>query len=145
MFHMKRLTLYGTIFYVSYPRRMRCRVTVVVLSVCVSVTTLTAAYLVYMSKVRQYTISCKLLKICIVWTSLKMFCSGDVALFVCHDHRQLRSFSTENTPMVLDMITNGTVYELLARSDDYLNRQLDSLIMTSSHGLSVLYAGFTTA
>ena len=41
--------------------------------VCVSVTALVATYLVYMSKVRQHTVSCRLLKICIVWTSLKMF------------------------------------------------------------------------
>ena len=85
-----------------------------------SVTVLVATYLVYMSKVRQYTVSCR---ICIVWTSLKMFCSGDMASFACHDDRRLGSFSTKNTLMLLDMITNGSVYyyESLARSDDYLN------------------------
>ena len=30
-------------------------------------------------------------------------------------------FLDKSTPMVLDTITNGIVYELLARSDDYLN------------------------
>ena len=107
------------------PRRMRRRVTVVVLyvcvCVCVSVTALAATYLVYMSKVRRYTVSCRLLQICIVWTSLKTFCSGDMASFACHDDRPLCSFSTKNTPMVLDTITNGTVYEPLGRSNDYLN------------------------
>ena len=53
------------------------RVTVVVLCVymcvCVSVTVLVATYLVYVSKVRRHTVSCRLLKICIVWTSLKRF------------------------------------------------------------------------
>ena len=97
------------------------RVMVVVLCVCVSVTTLVATYLVYMSKVRWYTVSCRVLRICIVWTSLKTFCLGDMALIACHDDRRLSSFSTKNTPMVLDTITNGIVYELLARSDDYLN------------------------
>ena len=50
---------------------------------------------------------------------MKTFSSGDMALFACHDDQQLSSFSTKNTPMV---ITNGIVYEPLARSDnvDYL-------------------------
>ena len=39
---------------------------------------------------------------------------GDMALFACHDDQQLCS------PVVLDMITNGIVYEALARSDGYL-------------------------
>ena len=56
-----------------------------------------------------------------MWTSLKTFPSGDMVLFACHDDQRLSSFSTKNTPIVLDMITNGTVYELLARSDNYLN------------------------
>ena len=85
-----------------------------------SVTALAATYLVYMSKVRRFTVSCRLLKICIVWTSLKTFLSGDMAR-VCHDDRRLGSFWTKNTPMVLDTIASGTVYEPLARSNDYLN------------------------
>ena len=88
---------------------------------CVSVTALAATYLAYMSKVRRYTVSCRLLKICIVWTSLKTFRSGDMALLACHDDRQLSSLSTKNTPMVFGTITKGIVYEPLARSDDYLN------------------------
>ena len=55
------------------------------LSVCVSVTVLVATHLVYMSKVRRYTVSCRLLKVCIVWTSLKMFHLGDMASFACHN------------------------------------------------------------
>ena len=47
-----------------------------------------------------------------------MFRSVDMALFACHNDRQLGSFWTKNTPMVLDTITNGIVYEALARSDD---------------------------
>ena len=86
--------------------------------ICLSVTALAATYLVYMSKVRRYRVSSRLLQICIVWTSLKMFRSVDMALFACHNDRQLGSFWTKNTPMVLDTITNGIVYEALARSDD---------------------------
>ena len=86
-----------------------------------SVTVLAATYLVYESKTRWHTVSCRLLKVCIVWTSLKSFCLGDMASFACHDDQRLRSFSTKNTPMVLDTIINGTVYEPLARIDDYLN------------------------
>ena len=93
----------------------------VCLSDCVSVTALVATYLVYMSKVRWHAVSCRLLKIYIVWTMLKMFRSGDMVLFACHDDQQLGSFSTKNTPMVLNTIRNCIVYELLARSDDYLN------------------------
>ena len=59
---------------------------------------------------------------CILWTSLKLFRLGDMVLFVCHDDRQLGSFLTKkNTPMVLDTIRNGIVFELLATSDDSLN------------------------
>ena len=57
----------------------------------------------------------------IVWTSLKTFHSEDMVSFACHDDQRLGSFSTKSTPIVLDTITNGTVHELLARSDDYLN------------------------
>ena len=60
---------------------------------------------------------------------LKTFCLGDMALFSCHDDHQLGSFSTKNTPMVLDTTTNGTVYEPLVRSDDcltILGSRLDS-------------------
>ena len=89
--------------------------------VCLSVTTLVATYLVYMSKVRRHIVSCRFLKICIVWTSLKMFCSEDMASFACHNDRRLGSFSTKSTVIVLDTTTNGTVYELLARCDNYLN------------------------
>ena len=46
---------------------------------------------------------------------------GDMALFASHNDWQLGSFLTKNIPMVLDTITNGIVYESLARSDDYLN------------------------
>ena len=55
----------------------------------VSVTVLAATYLVniiiIMSKVRQYTVSCRLLKIHIVWTLLKTFRLGDMVSFACHD------------------------------------------------------------
>ena len=44
-----------------------------------------------------------------------------MALFACHNDWRLGSFSTKDTPMVLDTITNGIVYELLAKSDNYLN------------------------
>ena len=66
-------------------------------SLCVylSVIALAATYLVYLSKVRWHTISCMLLKICIVWISLKTFCSGDMVLFACHDDRQLGSLLTK--------------------------------------------------
>ena len=84
-----------------------------------SVTVLAATYLIYTSKVRQYPVSRTLLKIRIVWTLLKTFCSGDMASFACHGHnyRRLGCFSTKNTLIIFDMITNGTVYEPLARSD----------------------------
>ena len=60
------------------------RVTVIV-CVCVSVTALAATYLVYMSKVRRYMVSCRLLQVCIVWTSLQIFCSGDMIVFACNN------------------------------------------------------------
>ena len=62
------------------PRRMCEGYSSCFVCVCVSVTTaLAATYLVCMSKVRHHRVPCRLLKICTVWTSLKMFCSGDMA------------------------------------------------------------------
>ena len=73
-----------------------------------------------------------------------------MAVFACHD-RRLGSFLTiSNTSMVLDTITNGVVYEPLARSDSYKIERLtltilvsrldtffaDSSIMGSARGLS---------
>ena len=101
----------------GYSNRCVC----VCVCVSVSVTVLVATYLAYMSKVRRHTVSCRLLKICIAWTLLKISCSGDMVLFACHDDRRLDSFLTKNTPMILDTITNDRVYEPLARSDNYLN------------------------
>jgi hypothetical protein len=53
------------------------RVTVVILCVylpvCVSVTTLTATYLVCESKLRCYKIPCGIPNACVVWTLLKRF------------------------------------------------------------------------
>ena len=58
-----------------------------------------------------------------------------MVLFACHDDRRLDSFSIKNTPMVLDTITNGIIYEPLARIDDYLKRlslgsRLKSILLT---------------
>ena len=54
-----------------------------------SVIMLAATYLVYtcMFKVRWHTVSCRHLKICIVWTLLKSFRLGDTCMvsFACHD------------------------------------------------------------
>ena len=51
----------------------------------------------------QSEVSCRLLKICIVWILLKTFPSGDMVLFACHDDRRLSSFSTKNTTILLDL------------------------------------------
>ena len=59
----------------------------VCLFVYLSVTALAATYLVYTSKVWQHGISSRLLKICIVWTLLETFCSGDMVEFVCNNDR----------------------------------------------------------
>ena len=64
-------------------------------SVCVSITALAATYLVIMSNVSQYRVSCRFLKISIVWTLLEMFCLGDMASFICDDDLRLSSFSTK--------------------------------------------------
>ena len=52
-----------------------------------------------------------------------MFCLEDMALVACHNHRigdLALSRQKMHQCMVLDTITNDRVYELLARSDDYL-------------------------
>ena len=67
------------------PRRMRRRVTVVVLcvclSVCLSVNSLTATYLVCELQGRCYMILHGVSNACIVWISLKMLCSPVLAAF----------------------------------------------------------------
>ena len=52
------------------------RGTVVILCVCVSVTTLAATYLVCKSKLRCYTVSYGVPNVCIVWNPLKTFSFG---------------------------------------------------------------------
>ena len=64
-----------------------------------------------------------------------MFCLGDMMSFACHYNWQFGSFSTKNTPMVFDTITNGIAYKLLARNDNYptlivLGSRLDSFLLT---------------
>lgn len=58
----------------------------------VSVTMLTAAYLVYMSEVRQCQVSLK--KIRIVWTLLISFHSGGMPLFPAVDDQRFSSLDT---------------------------------------------------
>ena len=77
--------------------------------VCVCMCYRTSGYIPGLYVQSEAAYSCRLLKICIVWTSLKTFHSGDMALFACHNDQRLRSFSTKNTPIVLDTI-NGIVY-----------------------------------
>ena len=72
---------------------------------------LAATYLVYMSKVRCHVVSRRLLKPCIVWTLLKTFRLGDMVLFAALSQQKI-------TSMVLDTITNGIVYEPLAKNDN---------------------------
>ena len=62
---------------------------------------------------------------------LKTFRLRDMASFSCRNDR-LRSFLTKNTPMVLDTIRNGIVYEPLARNDDYLQLERRSLTVLAS-------------
>ena len=59
----------------GYGSRFVC----VCLSVCLSVTALVATYLVCMSKLRHHRVPCRLLKVCIMWISLKIFCLGYTA------------------------------------------------------------------
>ena len=90
---------------------------VVVVCVYLSYHTSSYIHLVYMSKVRRHTVSCRLLKD-VMWTFLETFCLRDVALFACYYDWRLSSFSIKNTPVVLNAIRNGTVYEPLARGDN---------------------------
>ena len=80
------------------------RVTVVSLSVCVSiclsVTVLTATYLICKAKVRYHRVLYGVLQICNVWTLLKKLRSKVMALFAYHcclPHSLKRSRWTEET------------------------------------------------
>ena len=55
-----------------------------------------------------------------------------------HNDQPLDSFLTKNTPVVLDMVTNGIVYEPLARSDDYVAKleRLSSCLWLASYSIS---------
>ena len=99
--------LYKLLTIVVKPRRMHegynswlmcvCVCVCVCVSVCLSITTLAAVYLVYMSKVRQHTVFCRPLKICIAWTSLKTFHSGDMVSFACHNDWRLSKKHTTDS------------------------------------------------
>ena len=63
------------------PQCKRRRVTVVILSVCLSVTTKSAVYLVYMSKTRCHRVLYGNFKVFVVWLSLQMLHSKVMASF----------------------------------------------------------------
>ena len=90
------------------------------LCVCVSITALAATYLVYyvQSETVYSFLSAFKDLYCVDFTENVSF-----GRYGVHDDWQLSSFSTKNTPVVLDTITNGIAYEPLARArtDDYLN------------------------
>ena len=77
---MMHSTLVVFSFYIN-PRCMRegYGSRSVCVCVCLSVTALAVTYFVCMSKVRHHRVPCRLLKLCIRWISLKIFCSGDTA------------------------------------------------------------------
>ena len=56
---------------------------------------------------------------------------GRCGIIARHDGWRLGCFSTKNTPIVLDTITNSTVYEPLARSDHYLKERLSLTVLGS--------------
>ena len=70
---IKKVSPFST--WIFNPQRMRCRVTLLVLCacvyICVSVTTLAATHLVYMSQLRCHRIYYGIFHL-IVWLSLKM-------------------------------------------------------------------------
>ena len=84
--HIEISTIIMEVSFIN-PRHMRCRVrygsrfVCVYVCVCVSVCyhAIATTYLVCMSRVRHHSVPCRLLKIYIVWTLLKMFCLGDIA------------------------------------------------------------------
>ena len=84
------------------PRRMCRRVTVVVLSVCLSITTKSAAHLVYALKSRCHRVLFGVFKVFVVWLSLKTLCSKVLASFAnrhCLPHFLTKSRRTEETVM----------------------------------------------
>ena len=82
------------------PRRMRRRVTVVVLcvSLCLSVTTKSVAYLVFTSQTKFYRFFCGVFNIFTAWLSLKMLRSRGMASFAGHHFlpRSLANFWRPN-------------------------------------------------
>ena len=66
---------------------------VMVVVSCVSVTKLTATYLIYESKVRLYKVSYNISNACIVWISLKTLCS----LLASLADAKVLDFSLSNT------------------------------------------------
>ena len=84
------------------PQRMRSKgYSSQFVCVCVSVTTLTATYLVYKAKVRYHRVLYGVLQICNVWISLKTLCSKVMALFAYHRCSLKSSRWTEETAVVL--------------------------------------------
>ena len=100
------------LWYLINPRHMCHRIRVfglcLCVCVCLSVTKLTATGLYVQSEAVIATVSCRLLK---DLYCMDLFCLGDLSLAI-------QLFLIKYTPMALDTITNGIVYEPLARSDD---------------------------
>ena len=80
------------------------RVTVVILCICVSVTTLTATYLVCESKVQFYKVPYSVPNACIVYISLKMLCSPALASFA---DPKLLDFQHSTFYLCVKSCTNG--------------------------------------
>ena len=78
----------------SLTQHVYMRVTVIVLSVCVSTTELAASYLVHLLKVGCHSAFCTDLNICIVWISLKTLCSKGLVTF--NDNLCLLHFLTSS-------------------------------------------------
>ena len=89
------------------------RVTVVVLCVCVSVTKLTATYLVYESKMWFCTVPSSVPNACIMWISLKTPCFPALASFA---DAKLLDFRHSTFYLYIKSYTNGAYVIVISRA-----------------------------
>ena len=89
--------------------------------VCVSVPALAVTCLVYKYQLRCCRVPYGVTNVRIVWISLKMRCSRDMALFAYHEGPR-RFLLTEDSPTVLDRTSNECVKRKLQETTIALHK-----------------------
>ena len=116
--------------FINPRRACTAGITVVSLCVCLSVTAVTATYLVRKAKVRYHMVLYSDLQICNMWLSLKTLLSKVMALFAYHYclPRSLASSRWTEETAVSSFLDEECVCSLIVPVNDWLITKLLSLL-----------------